>query len=149
MMNLDLDRENVEDDGENLENLSPEWILERLTETNAQCLEGLMVHLPQDESNGTPGLLDLLADALGRLPRLNQLAVGVGLQYLPSHPIPDHVMRDTAERMARAAPSLRYVGVHTGAWAVWRMSDTEIRLEELDECERQDVVLFAHSIYMA
>lgn len=75
MLDLDLNREHVYGEGNDVK-VSADEVLEDLARTNADTLEGLAVTLPNSEDVKTEYQLQLLENALGRLPRLEQLSIG-------------------------------------------------------------------------
>lgn len=138
MMDLGLDR--LEGTGH-----SVPGILADLVASNADTLEGLVVHLPAT-STGFDGL-DALRNALPGLPRLTQLVVVP--QSRPGGPRPEEdALVGDAETLARVVPQLRYIGIRGTFWRIWRAGsdDAPTRLERLEESNEWDhVELFRHT----
>jgi hypothetical protein len=147
MMDLELDRLQWLNNDE--DTIPADQVFEDLITNNAEALEGLTVHLRENKgADGGFDDLDILGNALGRLPNLTQLALDVDRKPRQWGGVTQDMMLRAAERLAAvAAPRLRYINVRHRSWKILRGSEGSWRLEKMDRREKQDVELLCHSIF--
>ncbi|KAL2272038.1 hypothetical protein VTJ83DRAFT_1409 [Remersonia thermophila] len=150
MLHMELDRSKVSlvnYEGEHLpsEDIpAAKQVLDDLAAGDDGALEGLGVHLKvrrgAGEGPADPGEhcfedLDLLADAVGKLPNLTQLAiVDCKTTYAKERILEEREAEDAARLLAMANPRLRYIQVHRRYWRAWR-EDGNVRLEKLAQLD--------------
>lgn len=145
MMDLGLKRT---DEG----GLSAEQVLEDLVAFNSETLEGLGVFLAEN-ADIDAGFEDLglLQNALARLSKLTQLSVRINIFGKSASKLSETTLERAACQIAGAVPHLRYINVYWMFWRIWRDhgpdGNASVRLELLDEREREDVELFTHCIF--
>ncbi|KAI1121297.1 hypothetical protein F5Y10DRAFT_256569 [Nemania abortiva] len=145
MVDLDLQRQEWEE-------FTAKSILDSLVASKQDTLEGLMVHLPEEPAtDGGFAHLDILGYALGSLPNLGQLAIGMDKFGRERSNLTEAQLRHSAKRLATAVPQIRFINIYWMFWKVSRGSDatgTEaVLLEELGCAEREQVELWVHSIF--
>ena len=143
MMDLDLKSSNEGETKETLDNL---------VSSNSETLEGLAVHLPQNQ-NGEIGHLDLLQNTILKMPKATQIAINIHKSIHGKSNAAEQMHKVAAEKLANAAPHLRFVNICWSFWRIWRPIDAEgkliVVLELMDEWEREDTELFQHTIFEA
>lgn len=155
MLEIDLDRGNddlyiVDDEGEYLEKVDVDTVLESLVEGDEGALEGLVLCLPdaeeEEEEGGLEGHLELLEGALPRLVNLGEL-------YIRGNGYEVESCAAVTTRLASAVPSLRYINVRLGGddrcyWKISRGEEGVVRLEKLEgRSENEEVELYKFSVY--
>lgn len=158
MLDLELEREALDPDmmmdDENLpegeEHYPTEKVLDDLVTNDAGVLEGLMVRLPENrwQEHGID-YLDFLEHALPKLVNLTQLAIAVGnFNDIRSMDITEGMLLGAAQRLAVAAPHLRYIKICCQHYRIWRNKDGTVTLDELEDREIGDVELFSHTTFL-
>ena len=139
-----------DDDDDDDDEYPIESVLQDLVTDDGGALEGLMVRVPENPEHEC-GFddLELLEGAVAKLVNLTQLAVAVGdFADVRGLDVTEEMLVRAAERLAVAAPRLRYVKLCSQHYRIWRNEDDTIRLDELDDDEISDVELFNHSNYL-
>ncbi|KAH7420129.1 hypothetical protein BKA64DRAFT_33770 [Cadophora sp. MPI-SDFR-AT-0126] len=129
-------------------------ILDNLVSSNSETLEGLALHLPKHPTrHGSFAHFDLLQEAVGRLPKLTQIAMNLHESIHGRTYTAEQLNKVEAEKLASAAHHLQYVNICWSFWRIWRPIDGEGRMSliliSLNEWEREDVELFRHTIFKA
>jgi hypothetical protein len=153
MMDLDLHRAPIRRHNGTDLSISADQVLSDLASTSADSLEGLAVRIPgaphtvserprpgEDEqgNEATEACLQSLERVLGRFRKLTQLSVawqGPGDQ-------------GTAERLALAGPSIRFIQIYLVLWRVWRNDDGTVTLETVKRIEATRVELWRYSMFV-
>jgi hypothetical protein len=151
MLDIDLQRNQVRLVDEDCDDLPQEDIppakdiLADVVAGDDGALQGLAVHLAENlEAEGGFEEFGLLVRALGGLVNLTQVAVEPNVEA--ERLLKGDALGKAAYRLATAVPRLRYVKVYEKCWRVWR-DGVDVRLEELEGREKDDVELFRGFIW--
>ncbi|KAI1358655.1 hypothetical protein F5Y08DRAFT_345489 [Xylaria arbuscula] len=145
MVDLDLQRREWEE-------LKAGDILNSLVTSQQDTLQGLMVHLPEEAAtNEGFAHLDLLGHALGSLPNLDQLVIGMDKFRRARRKLNNAQLRQSAKLLVMVAPQIRFINIYWMFWKVFRRSDANgtevVVLKELGQAEREQVELWVHTIF--
>ncbi|KAJ3577302.1 hypothetical protein NPX13_g3265 [Xylaria arbuscula] len=140
MVDLDLQRREWEQ-------LKAGDILNSLVTSQQDTLQGLMVHLPEEAATDEGfAHLDILGQALGSLPNLDQLVIGMDKFGRARSKLNNEQLRQCAKLLVMVAPQIRFINIYWMFWKVFRVSNatgTEVvLLKELSLAKREQVELW-------